>query len=107
MRRRLATVLFWWSYWKAAASSTVLWTVASSRTRGGSGLPVMFAGALARVGPPEPFPHPFCGSGEEFAHGHIVPLAQNQQIMAPEGGGVHNPGLAHQGFAVCNPSGRE
>ena len=58
-------------------------------------------------GPPEPFPHPFCGSGEEFAHGHIVPLAQNQQIMAPEGGDVHNPGLAHQGFAVCNPSGRE
>jgi hypothetical protein len=58
-------------------------------------------------GPPEPFAHPFCGSGEEFAHGHIVPLAQSQAIMAPEGGGVHNPGLAHQGFAVCDPSDRE
>ncbi len=54
-------------------------------------------------GPPEPVAHPFCGSGEEYAHGHIVPLAQEQQIMAPEGGGVHNPGLAHEGFAVCDP----
>ena len=58
-------------------------------------------------GPPEPFAHPFCGSGEEYAHGHIVPLAQNQQIMAPEAGGVHNPGLAHEGFAVCDPSAGE
>ena len=56
-------------------------------------------------GPPEPFAHPFCGSGEEYAEGHIVPLAQAQQIMSPEGGGVHNPGLAHEGFAVCDPSG--
>jgi hypothetical protein len=56
-------------------------------------------------GPPEPFAHPFCGSGAEYAEGHIVPLAQGQQIMAPEGGGVHNPGLAHEGFAVCDPSG--
>ena len=56
-------------------------------------------------GPPEPTAHPFCGSGEEYAEGHIVPLAQEQQIMAPEGGGVHNPGLAHEGFAVCDPSG--
>ncbi len=55
-------------------------------------------------GPPEPFAHPFCGSGEEFAHEHIVVLAQGQQIMAPEAGGVHNPGLAHEGFAVCDPS---
>jgi hypothetical protein len=56
-------------------------------------------------GPPEPLAHPFCGSGEGYAHGHIVPLAQDQAIMAPEGGGVHNPGLAHEGFAVCDPSG--
>ncbi len=55
-------------------------------------------------GPPEPFAHPFCGSGEEYAEGHIVPLGQDQAIMAPEGGGVHNPGLAHEGFAVCDPS---
>jgi hypothetical protein len=54
-------------------------------------------------GPPEPFAHPFCGSGEEFAHGHVVDLAQDQEIMAPEAGGVHNPGLAHEGFAVCDP----
>ena len=56
-------------------------------------------------GPPEPFAHPFCGSGAEYAENHIVPLAQGQMIMAPKGGGVHNPGLAHQGFAVCDPSG--
>jgi hypothetical protein len=56
-------------------------------------------------GPPEPFAHPFCGSGAEYAEGHIVPLAQAQEIMAPEAGGVHNPGLAHEGFAVCDPAG--
>ena len=57
-------------------------------------------------GPPDPDPgaHPFCGSGEEFAHGHVVGLAQSQQIKAPEAGGVHNPGLAHEGFTVCDPS---
>ena len=47
--------------------------------------------------------HPFCGSGEEYAQEHVVVLAQGQQIMAPEAGGVHNPGLAHQGFTVCEP----
>lgn len=56
-------------------------------------------------GPPEPFAHPFCGSGAEYAEGHIVPLAHAQAIKAPEAGGVHNPGLAHEGFAVCDPSG--
>ncbi len=57
-------------------------------------------------GPPDPDPlaHPFCGSGEEYAHGHVVGLAQSQTIMAPEAGGVHNPGLAHEGFAVCDPT---
>jgi hypothetical protein len=57
-------------------------------------------------GPPDPpdVPHPFCGSGAIFAHGHVVGLAKGQQIMAPEGGGDHNPGLAHQGFAVCDPT---
>ena len=47
--------------------------------------------------------HPFCGSGEEYAQEHVKGLAQNRQIMAPEAGGVHNPGLAHQGFRVCEP----
>jgi hypothetical protein len=57
-------------------------------------------------GPPDPDPlaHPFCGSGEEYAHGHVVGLAQGQLIKAPEAGGVHNPGLAHEGFAVCDPT---
>jgi hypothetical protein len=55
-------------------------------------------------GPPDPFAHPFCGSGADYAEEHIVVLAQGQQIMAPEGGGVHNPGLAHEGFAVCDPT---
>ena len=47
--------------------------------------------------------HPFCGSGAEYAQEHVVVLAQAQQIMAPEAGGVHNPGLVHQGFRVCEP----
>jgi hypothetical protein len=47
--------------------------------------------------------HPFCGSGKQYAQEHVVVLAQNQQIMAPQAGGVHNPGLAHQGFRVCEP----
>ena len=57
-------------------------------------------------GPPDPNPlvHPFCGSGEEYAHGHVVGLAQAQLIKAPEAGGDHNPGLAHEGFTVCDPS---
>ncbi len=60
------------------------------------------AGPASAQGPPEPFPHQFCGSGEEFAHEHIVFLAQNQAIGEAHG---HNPG-GHQGFAVCNPAGR-
>jgi len=51
-------------------------------------------------GPPEPTGHPFCGSGEEYAHGHVVALAQ-QQGLGPAHG--HTPGF-HQGFAVCDPS---
>ena len=47
--------------------------------------------------------HPFCGSGKEYAQEHVVMLAQAQKIMAPEAGGVHNPGLVHQGFRVCEP----
>ena len=46
--------------------------------------------------------HPFCGSGEEFAHEHIVVLAQSGTIGPEQGGGTHNPG-GHQGFAVCDP----
>jgi hypothetical protein len=55
-------------------------------------------------GPPDPFAHPFCDTGATYAQEHVVGLAQNQQIMAPEGGGIHNPGLAHEGFAVCDPT---
>jgi hypothetical protein len=47
--------------------------------------------------------HPFCGSGQQYAQEHVKVLAQNQMIMAPQAGGVHNPGLAHQGFKVCEP----
>ena len=49
--------------------------------------------------------HPFCGSGEEYAQNHVVGLAQSQSIAAPEASGeyVHNPGIEHQGFAVCEP----
>ncbi len=68
------------------------------------------AGPASAQGPPEAHPHPFCGSGEEFAHGHVVSLAQDPapgpQIAAPQAGGVHNPGVAHQGFAVCDPAGQ-
>ena len=52
-------------------------------------------------GPPEPFDHPFCGSGEEYAHGHVVALAQEQKLGPAHG---HTPGF-HQGFAVCDPTG--
>ena len=52
-------------------------------------------------GPPEPTGHPFCGSGEEYAHGHVKALAQ-QQGLGPAHG--HTPGF-HQGFAVCDPNG--
>jgi hypothetical protein len=63
-----------------------------------------FATHQGTGGPPPPNPsHPFCGSGMAFAHGHVVGLAQDQEIMAPRAGGVHNPGLAHHGFAVCDP----
>ncbi len=52
--------------------------------------------------PPEPTGHPFCGSGEEYAQGHVVFLSQ-QQGLGPARGDT--PGF-HQGFAECNPSGR-
>ena len=45
--------------------------------------------------------HPFCGSGEEYAHGHIKPLAQEQGLGPAHG---HTPG-SHKGFSVCDPSG--
>ena len=61
-------------------------------------------GGTEHQGPPDPETHLFCGSGAQFAHGHVVGLAQGQLIKAPEAGGVHNPGLAHEGFAVCDPT---
>ena len=53
------------------------------------------------LGPPQPTGHPFCDSGEEYAHGHIRDLAQ-AQLLGPAH--FHTPGW-HQGFAVCNPAG--
>ena len=44
--------------------------------------------------------HPFCGSGEEYAHEHVVVLAQAGVIGPVQGGGLHVPGV-HHGFAVC------
>ena len=52
-------------------------------------------------GPPAPVAHPFCGSGEEYAHGHVAALA-HEQALGPAHG--HTPGW-HQGFAVCDPAG--
>ena len=62
-------------------------------------------------GPPEPFAHPFCGSGEQYAQEHITEMAQNESpgltgpptVRAPVPATEHAPG-AHQGFAVCDPS---
>jgi hypothetical protein len=49
--------------------------------------------------------HPFCGSGQEYAQEHVVVLAQSGKIKAPQAPGeyVHNPGIEHQGFKVCEP----
>ena len=52
------------------------------------------------TGPPTVTGHPFCGSGEEYAHGHIVDLADDQGLGPGQDG--HTPGF-HQGFAVCDP----
>ena len=62
-------------------------------------------------GPPEPFAHPFCDSGWEYAQEHITEMAQNETpgltgpptARPPVPGTEHAPG-AHQGFAVCDPS---
>ena len=62
-------------------------------------------------GPPEPFAHPFCDSGREYAQEHITEMAQNETpgltgpptARPPVPGTEHAPG-AHQGFAVCDPS---
>jgi hypothetical protein len=56
--------------------------------------------------------HPFCGSGEDYAQGHITDMAQNESpgLTGPptpreaDPEGEHAPGV-HQGFAVCDPSG--
>ncbi len=58
------------------------------------------APAFAHVAPP-------CNdSGEpgnsDYAKHHIKPLAQAGGL----GEGGHKPGVAHQGFSVCNPSGK-
>jgi hypothetical protein len=66
------------------------------------GAPVLAAhDGTDHQGPPEPVGHPFCGSGEEYAHGHVVALADAQGLGPAHG---HTPGF-HQGFAVCDPTG--
>ncbi len=65
-------------------------------------------------GPPEPFGHPFCDYGWEYAQEHIRAMAQNQTpgLTGPptprsaEPEDEHVPGF-HQGFAVCDPSDNE
>ena len=47
--------------------------------------------------------HPFCGSGQEYAQSHIVPLAEASGGSPTGGLGAadgHVPGF-HQGFSVC------
>ncbi len=41
-------------------------------------------------------------SGYEYAQYHIVTLAKASGL----GEGGHKPGVVHQGFSDCNPSGR-
>jgi hypothetical protein len=56
--------------------------------------------------------HPFCGSGDQYAQEHITEMAQNETPgltgpptpRDPDPATEHAPG-AHQGFAVCDPSG--
>jgi hypothetical protein len=56
--------------------------------------------------------HPFCGSGDQYAQEHITDMAQNETpgLTGPptpreaDPATEHAPG-AHQGFAVCDPSG--
>jgi hypothetical protein len=57
-------------------------------------------------------PHPFCGSGNEFAQEHIRVMAQNETPgltgpptpRPPVPATEHAPG-EHQGFSVCDPAG--
>ena len=56
--------------------------------------------------------HPFCGSGDQYAQEHITEMAQNETpgLTGPptprpaDPATEHAPG-AHEGFAVCDPSG--
>ena len=69
-------------------------------------LAAMLAMALVVAVPAFALPtHPFCGSGKDYAQKHVVGLAQSQSIAAPQASGkyVHNPGIEHQGFKVCEP----
>jgi hypothetical protein len=57
-------------------------------------------------------PHPFCGSGDQFAQEHITVMAQNETPgltgpptpRPPVPTDEHAPG-DHQGFSVCDPAG--
>ena len=58
------------------------------------------APALAhQAGPCFPTVEP---GNSEFAQHHIVPHAQAGTL----GAGGHVPGVLHQGFSLCNPSGK-
>lgn len=54
-------------------------------------IPVMAAPPCADAGGP---------GHSDYAHGHIVPLAQNHGL----GADGHKPG-SHQGYSLCDPSG--
>jgi hypothetical protein len=48
--------------------------------------------------------HDFCGSGNEFAQGHVVVMATNESPGLTGPPPEHVVG-SHQGFAVCDPAG--
>ena len=65
---------------------------------------LVMAAMLVAAGPAYAFhveTHPFCDTGQQYAHEHIRFLAQ-QQGLGPAHG--HTPGLEHSGFSVCDPS---
>ena len=63
---------------------------------------VLMVGAPAfahQAGPCAPSADP---GHSEFAQHHIVPFALGGAL----GAGGHKPGVVHQGFSFCNPSGQ-
>ena len=65
---------------------------------------LLMAAMMVAAGPAYAFhvtTHPFCDSGQVYAHEHIEALAQEQGLGPAHG---HTPGF-HSGFDVCDPSG--